>query len=82
MSYNVRLFNQNENIKDDNIDNKIIDAIKKEKPNILCIQEFICPSKEINFFVILRRNIPQNVISSPPSLNVNQILLLLYNFLF
>ena len=40
MSYNVRLFNQNENIKDDNIDNKIIDAIKKEKPNILCIQEF------------------------------------------
>jgi len=40
MSYNVRLFNQNENINDDDIINKILDAIKIEKPNILCIQEF------------------------------------------
>ena len=40
MSYNVRLFNLNQNIKSDNIEDKIIEFIKEEKPNILCIQEF------------------------------------------
>ncbi len=40
MTYNVRLFNQNENIVDDKIENKILDMVKEEKPNILCIQEF------------------------------------------
>ena len=34
MSYNVRLFNQNENIDDDDIVNKIRDVIRKERPNI------------------------------------------------
>lgn len=40
MSYNVRLFNQNENIDDDKIENKIIEMIKEKKPNVLCLQEF------------------------------------------
>ena len=40
MSFNVRLFNQNENIDDDKIENKIVEMIKEKKPNILCLQEF------------------------------------------
>ena len=40
MSYNVRLFNQNENIDDDKIENKIVEMIKEKKPNVLCLQEF------------------------------------------
>ena len=40
MSFNVRLFNQNENIDDDNIENKIVEMIKEKKPNVLCLQEF------------------------------------------
>jgi len=50
MSYNVRLFNQNENIDDDDIVNKIRDVIKKEKPNILCIQEFNLTNETTKIF--------------------------------
>ena len=56
MSYNVRLFNQNENIKDNNIENKILDAIKKEKPNILCIQEFNLTNKTETIFDFYNQN--------------------------
>lgn len=40
MSFNVRLFNQNENIDDDKIEKKIVEMIKEKKPNVLCLQEF------------------------------------------
>ena len=53
MTYNVRLFNQNENLNDDKIENKILDMVKEEKPDILCFQEFNLTekTKEIfNFF--------------------------------
>ena len=40
MSFNVRLFNQNENIDDDKIENKIVGMIKEKKPDVLCLQEF------------------------------------------
>ena len=40
MSFNVRLFNQNENIDDDKIENKIVEMIKEKNPNVLCLQEF------------------------------------------
>ena len=40
MSFNVRLFNQNENIDDDKIETKIVEMIKEKKPNVLCLQEF------------------------------------------
>ena len=40
MSYNVRLFNLNQNLANDSIEEEIIDFVKEEKPNILCIQEF------------------------------------------
>ena len=50
MSYNVRLFNQNENINDDDIANKIQDAIRKEQPNILCIQEFNLTNETTKIF--------------------------------
>ena len=40
ISFNVRLFNQNENIDDDKIENKIVEMIKEKKPNVLCLQEF------------------------------------------
>ena len=40
MTYNVRLFNQNENINDNNVENDIIEIIKNKNPNILCLQEF------------------------------------------
>ncbi|THV60344.1 endonuclease [Flagellimonas alvinocaridis] len=39
MSYNVWGFNKNEWIKEPNIGNKIISFIKKEDPDIVCIQE-------------------------------------------
>ena len=35
MTYNVRLFNQNENINDNNVANDIIEIIKNKNPNIL-----------------------------------------------
>ena len=50
MSYNVRLFNKNENIDDDDIVNKIRDVIRKEKPNILCIQEFNLTNETTKIF--------------------------------
>ena len=40
MSFNVRLFNQNENIDDDKIEKKIVEMIKEKKPDVLCLQEF------------------------------------------
>lgn len=40
MTYNVRLFNQYNWIKDDLIPKKIARLIKEENPDILCLQEF------------------------------------------
>ena len=40
MTYNVRLFNQNENLNNKNIEKDIIEIIKDKNPNILCLQEF------------------------------------------
>jgi len=40
MSYNVRLFNKYGWIKDKNTENNLVDFIKKQHPNILCLQEY------------------------------------------
>ena len=40
MSYNVRLFNIYDWIKDDHVDKKIIDLIHSESPDIIALQEF------------------------------------------
>ena len=50
MTYNVRLFNQNENLNDDKIENKILDMVKEEKPDILCFQEFNLTEKTKEIF--------------------------------
>ena len=39
MTYNVRGFNRNGGIREPNIGDRIIDFIKKEDPDIICIQE-------------------------------------------
>ena len=41
MSYNVRIFNKYEWIPRKDIDQKIVDFIKREQPDILCFQEFL-----------------------------------------
>ena len=50
MTYNVRLFNQNENINNNNIENEIIDIIKNKNPKILCLQEFNLTNKTKELF--------------------------------
>jgi len=40
MNYNVRLFNLYDWIPEKNIEKKIISFVKKEKPDILCLQEY------------------------------------------
>ncbi len=50
MTFNVRLLNQNQNIKDNNIEKDIIDFIKEKKPNILCIQEYNKSNKSNELF--------------------------------
>jgi endonuclease/exonuclease/phosphatase family metal-dependent hydrolase len=40
LSYNVRLFNYFENNHGNNSEKKVIDFIKAQKPDIICIQEF------------------------------------------
>ncbi|WP_340066947.1 endonuclease/exonuclease/phosphatase family protein [Ascidiimonas aurantiaca] len=40
MSYNVRLFNRYEWIPEKGIDGKILDFLRKESPDVLCLQEF------------------------------------------
>ena len=50
MTYNVRLFNQNENINDNNVENDIIEIIKNKNPNILCLQEFNLTDKTKEIF--------------------------------
>ena len=50
MTYNVRLFNQNESLNDDKIENKILDMVKQEKPDILCFQEFNLTEKTKEIF--------------------------------
>ncbi|WP_406684750.1 endonuclease/exonuclease/phosphatase family protein [Seonamhaeicola sp. MEBiC1930] len=47
MNYNVRLFNLYDWIKDDNIQTNIVDFIKTEAPEILCVQEYH-PHKNID----------------------------------
>jgi len=51
MTYNVRLFNQNENINNNNnVENEIIDVIKNKNPKILCLQEFNLTNKTKELF--------------------------------
>ncbi len=45
MSYNVRLFNAYNWIKQDNVKEKIFDLFKERNVDILCIQEFYAPEK-------------------------------------
>ena len=40
MNYNVRLFNLYDWIEEDQIENKIVDFIKDEQPDVICFQEF------------------------------------------
>ena len=40
MSYNVRLFNRYEWIPEKDIDNKILNFLGRESPDVLCLQEF------------------------------------------
>ncbi|PCI35608.1 MAG: endonuclease [Flavobacteriaceae bacterium] len=46
MSYNVRMFNVFEWIKEDNIEKNILGLIKKTAPDILCLQEYY-PNKKL-----------------------------------
>ena len=55
LSYNVRLFNKNKNIKEKDIKPKIIDFLNREDPSILCIQEFTENSNN-NYFDSLNTN--------------------------
>jgi endonuclease/exonuclease/phosphatase family metal-dependent hydrolase len=50
MTYNVRLFNQNENINNNNVENEILDIIKNKNPKILCLQEFNLTNKTKELF--------------------------------
>ncbi|MFI0430887.1 endonuclease/exonuclease/phosphatase family protein [Mariniflexile sp. HMF6888] len=47
MNYNVRLFNLYEWIPEKNIDTKIVDFIKTEAPDVLCIQDYR-PSSQVD----------------------------------
>ena len=51
LSYNVRLFNRYEWLENPNVKKDIFSFIKKENPDILCIQEFYSPKEipELNF---------------------------------
>ena len=51
LTYNVRLFNKYNWIKEPDIKGKILDFIRKENADILCIQEFYTPNKipELNY---------------------------------
>ncbi|WP_289046333.1 endonuclease/exonuclease/phosphatase family protein [uncultured Olleya sp.] len=40
MNYNVRLFNLYDWIEEDAIDTKLVDFVKNENPDVLCIQEY------------------------------------------
>ncbi|MDO6760425.1 endonuclease/exonuclease/phosphatase family protein [Tamlana sp. 2_MG-2023] len=48
MNYNVRLFDLYDWIPEDNTQNKIVEFIKKESPDIICIEEFH-PREQIDF---------------------------------
>ncbi|KAB1067699.1 endonuclease/exonuclease/phosphatase family protein [Tamlana haliotis] len=48
MNYNVRLFDLYDWIPEDHTESKIVDLIKKESPDIICIQEFH-PRAELDF---------------------------------
>ena len=48
MSYNVRLFNNRNWLKIENIDEKIMKFADKEEMDIFCIQEYYNPKKDIN----------------------------------
>lgn len=50
MSYNVRLFNLYQWIKDKNISIKLDEFIKNEKPDILCLQEYYSDSSVEHFY--------------------------------
>ena len=50
MSFNVRLFNSYNWIKQKNIKNDIIDFINNEHTDILCIQEFYAPNELPNLY--------------------------------
>lgn len=48
MNYNVRLFNIYEWIPEKNIEKKIVNFVKKEMPDVLCLQEYR-PHKNVDF---------------------------------
>jgi len=48
MSYNVRLFDKGNWLKIENIDEKIMKFIDKEEVDILCIQEYYNPKKDLD----------------------------------
>ena len=48
MNFNVRLFNLYDWIKEKNVDIKIVNFVKSENPDILCIQEYH-PDTRIDF---------------------------------
>ena len=48
MSYNVRMFNLYNWIKEENIDQQLFDFINNKQPDILCIQEFH-PTEKLGF---------------------------------
>lgn len=49
MSYNVRLFNLYDWIEDINVGNEILGLIKREQPDVLCLQEFYSNAKQRNY---------------------------------
>ncbi len=49
MSYNVRMFNRYMWIDDKNIGSKIIELIRKQSPDILCLQEFYSQEDKANY---------------------------------
>jgi len=55
VSYNVQLFNLYKWTKNDNAYNKIIEFIKKESPDIICLQEFYTNSSNLKLQNIINQ---------------------------
>jgi endonuclease/exonuclease/phosphatase family metal-dependent hydrolase len=55
MSYNVRLFNYFENQKDSETEKKVLSFIKKQQPQILCLQEFLINGNSIQKDMEIKR---------------------------
>ncbi len=65
MNYNVRLFNLYDWIPEENIETKIVDFIKTEAPDILCIQDYRPSSKvDLSFFKYKYEKVSGNKINN------------------